>query len=132
MASRLRKYANTLTSKEQLAVSAFADSLDEIPKTLAKNLGMDPIDTLIDLRKKHYDNPNIGIQAEDKKTKDMILEGIIDPFSVKIQAFTSAVDVAMGMLKIDDLVIAKQKPKTGLRQEYEAPEFKYRRGRIKY
>lgn len=132
LASRLRKYANTLTSKEQLAVSAFADSLDEIPKTLAKNLGMDPIDTLIDLRKKHYDNPNIGIQAEDKKTKDMILEGIIDPFSVKIQAFTSAVDVAMGMLKIDDLVIAKQKPKTGLRQEYEAPEFKYRRGRIKY
>lgn len=132
LARRLRKFANTLQSKEQLAVSAFADSLEIIPKTLSKNFGMDSIDALIELRTMHEDNPNVGLLSKDKKPKDMILEGIIDPFNVKSQAFISAADVAIGILRIDDLVVAKQKPKTGLRQEYESPEFKYRRGRIKY
>ncbi len=132
VARRLRKFANTLASKEQLAVSAFADALEIIPKTLSKNFGMDPIDTMIELRTMHEENPNIGLLAKDMKTRDMILEGIIDPFNVKSPAYRSAADVAIGMLRIDDLVVAKQKPKTGLRQEYESPEFKYRRGRIKY
>ncbi|MDY6865193.1 MAG: thermosome subunit alpha [Halobacteriota archaeon] len=132
LAKRLRKYGNTIGGKEQLAIHAFADALEVIPRTIAKNLGMDPIDAIIELNTSHENDANIGISGDNRKPGDMISEGIIEPFNVKKHAIISSTSAAIALLRVDDLVVAKQEAKTGLRQEYESPEFKYRRGRIKY
>ncbi|NVM24145.1 MAG: TCP-1/cpn60 chaperonin family protein, partial [Desulfobacterales bacterium] len=100
-AAELRKFARTIPSKEQLAVDVFADALEAIPKALAKNSGMDRIDTLAKLRAEHYaGNKNAGISGRDKKVKDMMGEGIIDPLHVKLHAYISAAGAAAGMIKI--------------------------------
>ncbi|MDY6966618.1 MAG: thermosome subunit alpha [Halobacteriota archaeon] len=132
LSRRLRRFGNSVGGKEQLAIHAFADALEVIPTTLAKNMGMNPIDTMIKLRTGHEKDPNIGIIGASKNTGDTLSEGIIEPFIVKLQALISSTSTAISVLKIDDLVVAKQEPKTGLRMEYEAPEFDYKRGRIKY
>lgn len=147
-AAVLRKFARTIPSKEQLAVDAFADALESIPKAIAKNSGMDQIDTLTKLRAEHYaGNKNAGISGSDKKVKDMVDEGIIDPLQVKLQALISAAGAATGMIKIDDLHIAKSevakeaadidslisgRTRELIETERNPPEFKFKGGRLKY
>jgi chaperonin GroEL (HSP60 family) len=109
-ASELRKFAKTIPSKEQIAINSFADALESIPMAIAKNSGMNPLDALVELRAEHSaGNRNAGISGRDKKVKDLIETGIIEPLRVKLQAFISATDAAIEMLKIDDLHIAKSK-----------------------
>lgn len=107
-ATQLRKFAMSIASKEQMVVDAFADALESIPRAIAKNSGMDQIDTLAELRAEHYaGNINLGISGMDNKVKDMMDEEIIDPMQVKLQAIITATGAAIGMIKIDDLHIAK-------------------------
>jgi chaperonin GroEL (HSP60 family) len=107
-AAQLRKFARSIAGKEQMVVDAFADALESIPRAIAKNSGMDQIDTLAKLRAEHYaGNKNLGISAVDKKLEDMMDLGIIDPMQVKLQALITATGAAIGMIKIDDLHIAK-------------------------
>jgi chaperonin GroEL (HSP60 family) len=132
VARRLRRFASDVQGKEKLGVEAFARALETIPQILAQNAGMNRIDTMVTLKMEHERDQNAGISTSRKQIMDMMAEGIIEPIGVKSRAITSAVDASIGLLRIDDLVVAKQKEKKGLRMEYEAPEFKYRRGRIKY
>jgi len=53
LAQELRDYADSVGGREQLAINAFADALEIVPRTLSENAGFDPIDTLVDLRNKH-------------------------------------------------------------------------------
>jgi len=107
-AYQVRTFAKKTPSKEQLAMDAFADALESIPKAIAKNSGMDQIDTLAKLRAEHFAaNKNAGISGRDKRVKDVMKEGIMEPLRVKLQAFISATEAATGMMKIDDLHIAK-------------------------
>jgi len=107
-AHRIREFARRIPRKEQLAMDAFADALESIPKAIAKNSGMDQIDTLAKLRAEHYaGNKNAGISGREKCVKDVMKEGIIEPLRVKLQALISATEAAVGMMKIDDLHIAK-------------------------
>ncbi|MBC8520851.1 MAG: TCP-1/cpn60 chaperonin family protein [Methanomicrobia archaeon] len=107
-AHRLRKVAKTIRGKEQLAMGAFADALESIPKAIAKNSGMNQIDTVAKLRAEHFaGNKNVGVSGSDKCVKDVEKEGILDPLKVKLQALISATEAATGMMKIDDLHIAK-------------------------
>jgi len=147
-AAELRNFARTIPSKEQLAVNVFADALECIPKALAKNSGMDQIDTLTQLRAAHYaGNKAVGISGKDKTLKDMREEGIVDPLAVKLQAVVSAAYAAAGMLKIDDLHIAKSAVKEEaediesqisgrtrelIETERRPPDFKFKGGRLKY
>jgi chaperonin GroEL (HSP60 family) len=148
-AAELRNFARTIPSKEQLAVNVFADALEAIPRALAKNSGMDQIDTLTALRAAHYTgNKNAGISGSDKAVKDDMLEaGIVDPLAVKLQAFISAASAAAGMLKIDDLHIAKSavaeeaanpeaqlagRTRELIEAERQPQEFKFKGGRLKY
>jgi chaperonin GroEL (HSP60 family) len=131
-ALELRKFANTLPNKEQLAVNAFTDALEAIPVAIAKNSGMDPIDTIVELRAAHSEgNKSVGISAVEKSVKELLGE-IIEPLEVKLHAFGCATDAAVAILKIDDLLIAKRKEDTRLEIEKKAPEFRYKGGRIKY
>ena len=106
---RLREYAQTVGGRVQLAIEAFAKAMEIIPKTLAENAGIDGIDALVDLRAAHESGKkNFGLNIDTKKPSDMIKEGVVEPLRVKTQAISSAAEVAVMILRIDD-VIASQK-----------------------
>jgi chaperonin GroEL (HSP60 family) len=107
----LKKYAETLPGREQLAVKKYAEALEVIPVTLTENAGLDPIDILSELRSKHEEgNVWAGIEVHDGKVKDMKDAGVFEPLSVKKQIVKSATEAALMILKIDD-VIASGKTK---------------------
>jgi chaperonin GroEL (HSP60 family) len=107
VAKGLRDYAKSVGGREQLAIEAFASALEVIPRTLAENAGLDPIDVLVDLRAQNEKKGSkIGIDVFDGKAKDMFKEGIIEPLKVKTQAINSASEVAVMILRIDDVIAA--------------------------
>ena len=83
IAKELRKYATKVGGREQLAVEAFADAVEVIPRTLAENAGLEPIDILVELRSKHdtADGKNMGINVFTGKLQDSIANGVIEPIS---------------------------------------------------
>ncbi len=113
LAKRLREYARKVGGREQLAIEAFAEALESIPRTLAENAGLDPIDIIVELRAKH-DKPEgvwFGVDVFEGKIKDMMRLNVIEPAKVKEQAIKSATEAASMILRIDD-VIAAAKTKT--------------------
>jgi len=107
VAKELRKYAEGFSGREQLAINAFADALEVIPRSLAENAGLDPIDTLVTLRADHEKKKiNSGVNIFKSGTIDMISQGVIEPLKIKTQALKSAADAAEMILKIDDIVSA--------------------------
>ncbi|MEK6835099.1 MAG: thermosome subunit beta [Nanoarchaeota archaeon] len=108
IAKGLRSYANKLSGKEQLAVLAFATSLEIIPRTLAENAGLDPIDMLTDLKSKHDTKEGkwFGIDVMKGKLFDAWKSGVIEPLKIKTQAIKSASEVAELLLRIDDVIAA--------------------------
>ncbi|MCG2829125.1 thermosome subunit alpha [Methanothermobacter sp. K4] len=107
IARKLREYADTISGREQLAVSAFADALEIVPKTLAENAGLDSIDVLVDLRAAHEESPYMGLDVFDGEVVDMKDEGVLEPQRVKKQAIQSAAEAAEMILRIDDMIAAK-------------------------
>src|SRR5208282_3807477 len=106
VAKELRKYATKVGGREQLAVEAFADAMEVIPRTLAENAGLQPIDILVELRSKHdtADGKNIGINVFTGKLQNSLEEGVIEPLVVKEQAIKSAAESAAMILRIDDVI----------------------------
>jgi len=112
MSSVIRKYAETLPGKEQLAVIVFAEALETIAVSLTQNAGLEPIDVISELRLKHEQGEIwYGIEAREGKTQDMSKIGVLEPITVKKQIIKSATEAATMILKIDD-VIASGKMKT--------------------
>jgi thermosome len=112
MSRSLRKYAETLPGREQLAVRAFAEALEVIPTTLIENAGLDPIDMISDLRSRHDKGETwAGIEVIAGKAQDMTKAGVFEPLAVKKQIIKSATEATTMILKIDD-VIAAGKMKT--------------------
>jgi len=105
LAKQLRKYADSLSGREQLAVQAFADSVEIIPRTLAENAGIDPIDTLTELKAAHDKKQKwAGIDVFKGKPMDAWKTGVIEPLKIKTQAVSSAAEVAVMILRIDDVI----------------------------
>ncbi len=114
VARTLRKFAEGLSGREQLAVNAFADAMEIIPRSLAENGGMDPIDTLVAVRAEHdKDKLNTGVDIFGGKTGDMFAIGVVEPLKVKTQAIKSASEAAEMILRIDDVVSASKLSKGG-------------------
>ncbi|MDD5162860.1 MAG: thermosome subunit beta [Candidatus ainarchaeum sp.] len=111
MAVRLREFATTIGGKEQLAIEAFASTLEEIPRTLAETAGMDPLETLVNLRSKHKAKTGrtIGVDVFNSTIGDMKPLNVVEPLSVKIQAITSGIEVAEMLLRIDDIIAGNSK-----------------------
>jgi len=108
----LRKYAETLPGREQLAVRSFAEALEAVPITLTENAGLDPIDILSELRARHEKGEKwAGIEVISGKVQEMTEAGVFEPLAVKKQIIKSATEAASMILKIDD-VIAAGKMKT--------------------
>ncbi len=111
LAVRLRKFAPTVGGREQLAVEAYAQSLEAIPWALAENGGYDSINVLIALRGAHegpHANKLVGLNLADGQAADMWKLRVIEPLRVKRQALSSAAEVATMILRIDDIIASKK------------------------
>jgi len=107
----LKKKAVTIGGREQLAIEAFAEALEVIPRTLAESCGLDPIDTIVDLRSKHEKGgKSIGVDVNATKVSDMKPLLVIEPMRVKRQALQSASEVCEMILRIDDIIASRGKP----------------------
>lgn len=113
----LKQYASTVGGRSQMAVEAFADSLEIIPATLAENSGLDPLDTLIELRTVHSSEDknaaHYGVNVYEGGVIDMLGEGVIEPFNVVSQAIQSASETAAMILRIDNIITAKKLAEIG-------------------
>ncbi len=117
VAKELRKYSEGLKGREQLAVNAFADALEVIPRSLAENGGLDPIDTLVALRAEHdRKNLDMGVNVFDGGVQDMLKAGVVEPLKVKTQAIKSAAEAAEMILRIDDVIAASKIGRGGVPQ----------------
>lgn len=119
IAMKLRDYASKLSGREQLAVLAFAESIEIIPKTLAENAGLDPMDSLVSLRTAHESGKTTtGLQISTGKAIEMWPE-VIEPFRTKKQAILSATEAANMILRIDDVIQAAKFEKGPSEEEME-------------
>ncbi len=109
LAYQLKKYAPTVGGREQLAIETFANALEIIPRTLAENAGMDPIDSLLKLRSEHQTgNKNAGIDTMEGSVGDLFKKNVVEPVRVKSHAIESATEVATMILRIDDVISSKK------------------------
>jgi len=110
LAKQLRDFAQGLSGREQLAVEEFANALEFIPLTLAENAGIDPIDTLTELKSRHdAGERNAGLNLFTNRIENVLEARIIEPLKVKSQAISSATEVAIMILRIDDVIAASGK-----------------------
>jgi thermosome len=111
----LRKYANSLSGREQLAVQKFAEAMEIIPRTLAENAGLDPIDVLTELKVQHDRQRKwAGLDVFTGKVVDSWKQGVIEPLKIKTQAIKSASEVAHMILRIDDVIAGGSGNKGGM------------------
>jgi chaperonin GroEL (HSP60 family) len=107
---RLRQYASQVKGKEQLSINAFAEALEIVPKALAMNAGLNPIDSMIELKTKHEgaNGKTFGLNVYTGKAVDMVKAGVVEPMRVKTQAIKSAVEATQMILRIDDVLASNQ------------------------
>lgn len=111
LAKKLREFANKLGGREQLAVEEFAKALESIPSTLAENAGLDPIDIVTELKSRHDKGEKYaGINLLTNKIENVLEAGVLEPAKNKLQAISSASEVANMILRIDDVLAANTKP----------------------
>jgi thermosome len=112
VSKRLKEHATKVGGREQLAVEAFAEAVETIPKILAENAGLDPIDIMVALRSSHEkpDGLWMGVDVVTGKPVDMMKQGVIEPVVVKEQAIKSAVEAASMILRVDDVIAAAKTP----------------------
>ena len=106
---QLRRYASQEGGRVQLAIEAFSEALEIVPRTLAENAGLDPIDILVAIRAAHEaGKKSFGLDVDTGKPEDMMKAGVVEPLRVKTQAISSAAEAAVMILRIDDVVASSK------------------------
>jgi chaperonin GroEL (HSP60 family) len=114
ISKQLRDYGSTFEGREQYAVNAFADAIESLPKTLAENAGLDPIDVIVNLRKAHTEGRvHDGIDYTKGKVGDMKTARVVEAAIVNRQIIMSAAEAAQMILKIDDVISSRGAPDMG-------------------
>ena len=104
----LREYAPSVGGREQMAIEAFADAIEIVPKTLSENAGLDPIDMMLEIRNAHNKGQKYaGINVLEGKVDDMIKQKVIEPLRVSLQEVLAASEAATMILRIDDVIASK-------------------------
>ena len=104
----LRSYAEGIGGREQMAIEAFSGALEVIPRTLAENAGLDPVNTIIDLRKAHSEGKStFGVNVYEGGVADMEKAMVFEPSRVVEQAIQSASETAVMILRIDDVISSR-------------------------
>ena len=115
LSKKLKEFAQKYSGREQLAILAFANALEIVPRTLAENAGLDPIDMLTNLRAAHDEGKmTYGLDVFTGKVIDMWNSGVIEPLKIKTQAIKSGSEAAEMILRIDDVVNAGKLEKSGM------------------
>jgi len=114
LSRQLKAFSESLSGREQLAIQAYANAIEIIPRTLAENAGLDPIDVLTELKSAHdKGNKWAGIDVFSGKVMDSWATGVIEPLKIKTQAISSATEVAVMILRIDDVIAGSTRPDSG-------------------
>ncbi|MFY9201424.1 MAG: TCP-1/cpn60 chaperonin family protein, partial [Methanosarcina flavescens] len=119
----IRAYAPSIGGREQMAIKAFADALEEIPRTIARNAGLDTINTIVNLRAKHAENKNAGLNVNTGVAEDMLEKGIIDPLRVKVNAVKAGSEAAEMVLRVDDMLRAQRSDMPEVKPEHRASTY---------
>ncbi len=107
LVKQLRDYGESVSGREQLAILKYAEALEVIPRTLIENAGLDTINLIADLKAAHEESKFIGINVFTGEVVDMKEAGVIEPLRVKIQALQSAGEASEMILRIDDMIAAR-------------------------
>ena len=114
LARELRDYADGVEGREQLAVRAFADALETVPRTLASTAGTNPVDALVELRARHHDgHHDVGFDVAAGEPRSMVDAGVLEPLVVKQHAVANAEEAANALLRIDDVIAATGEDEEG-------------------
>ncbi|MDD2339274.1 MAG: thermosome subunit alpha [Methanosarcina sp.] len=119
----LRAYAPSIAGREQMAIKAFADSLEDIPRAIARNAGLDTIDTIVNLRAKHAENKNAGLNVNTGAAEDMLEKGIVDPLRVKVNSVKSGSEAAEMVMRVDDMLRAQRTEMQNVKPEHMASTY---------
>jgi len=104
----LRDYAPSIGGREQMAIEAFANAIEVVPKTLSQNAGLDPIDMMLEIRQaQKKGNKYAGIDVLNGKVADMVKQNVIEPLRVSMQEIQSASEASTMILRIDDVIASK-------------------------
>jgi thermosome len=108
LSKAVRSYARRVGGREQLAIEAFSDAMEVVPRTLADNAGLDVLDTMVEMKSSHEKKGGfaMGVNVFKEGVIDMLEQGVVEPLVVKQQAVKSAVEVTSMILRIDDVVAA--------------------------
>ena len=108
IAMALRDYASSVGGREQMAIDAFANAMEIIPKTLSQNAGLDPIDIMIKIRTEHKKgNKYAGVNVLEKKVDNMLKNNVIEPIRLGLNEILAASEAATMILRIDDVIASK-------------------------
>jgi len=108
IAMSLRDYAPTVGGREQMAIEAFANAIEIVPKTLSENAGLDPIDMMLEVRNHHKKgDKNAGIDVLRAKVGDMLKNCVVEPLRVSLQEIEASSEAATMILRIDDVIASK-------------------------
>jgi archaeal chaperonin len=104
----LRDYGPSVGGREQMAIEAFANAIEIIPKTLSENAGLDPIDMMLEVRSAHKKGKKYaGINVLGGKVDDMLKHNVIEPLRVSMQEIDASSEAATMILRIDDVIASK-------------------------
>ncbi|MCD4844200.1 MAG: thermosome subunit [Methanosarcinales archaeon] len=121
---KLNEYASTLSGREQLAVTAFAEAVEGVPRSLIENAGLDPVDILVRIRSEHKKgNKTVGINVLTGKVMDMKHTNVVEPLKVKIQSIQSATDAAAMILRVDDVFESKYTGLMDVKPEHQVASY---------
>jgi len=108
IAMGLRDYASSVGGREQMAIEAFANAMEIIPKTLSQNAGLDPIDMMLEMRTEHKKgNKYAGVNVLEKKVDNMLKNKVIEPIRLGLNEILAASEAATMILRIDDVIASK-------------------------
>jgi len=122
-ALEIRSYGSSIGGREQMAIRAFADALEEIPRTIARNAGLDTINTIVNLRAKHAENKNAGLNVYNGSVEDMLEKGVVDPLRVKIDSVKAGSEAAAMVLRVDNILRAQSQAMQDVRPEHMASTY---------
>ena len=104
----LRDYAPSVGGREQMAIEAFANAIEIIPKTLSENAGLDPIDMMLEIRNAHSKGKKYaGVNVFGGKIEDMHKNNVIEPLRLSMQEIEASSEAATMILRIDDVIASK-------------------------
>ncbi len=119
----LRSFSSSIGGREQMAIRAFADAIEEIPRTIARNSGLDTINSMVNLRAKHAENKNAGLNVNTGVAEDMLEKGVVDPLRVKVNSIKSGSEAAEMILRIDNMLRAQHSEMPDVKPEHMASTY---------